>query len=81
MNMTAVFWLVVRLLCRWPFRVFVAVIDRRYRVGLVAAAALPWLSSQAAAGPAVTVVHTFSALEGSFPGPMVNADGAIRTQA
>ena len=76
MNMTAAFWLVVRLF-RWLlFHILAAVIVRRYRVALVAAAALPCFSSQAAAGPGVTVVHTFSALEGSFPSPMVNADGA-----
>jgi uncharacterized repeat protein (TIGR03803 family) len=48
----------------------------RYCVALVAAVALPCLSGRAAAGTGVTVVHTFSALQGSFPSPMRNSDGA-----
>ena len=76
MNMTAALRLVVRPFRRPFFHILAAVTDRRYRVMLVAAAVLPCLSSQAAAGPAVTVVHTFSALEGAYPSPMLNADGA-----
>jgi uncharacterized repeat protein (TIGR03803 family) len=50
--------------------------DGRHGLALLAAVALPCLSSRAAAGAGVAVVHTFSALQGSFPSPMLNADGA-----
>ena len=41
-----------------------------------AAVALPCLSSRAAAGSGVTLVHTFSAPELAFPSPVMTADGA-----
>jgi uncharacterized repeat protein (TIGR03803 family) len=76
MKMTAALWLVVKLLRGRLFHIFAAVLDRRYSVALVAAVALPCLSSRGAAGTGVAVVHAFSQSGSLPPSPLVNADGA-----
>ena len=75
MKKTASLSSVIRPVCRGVFHVLAAVMPRRLNVAL-AAAALPCLSSQAAAGLGVAVVHTFSASELPFPSPVITPDGA-----
>ncbi len=77
MRMTAVLRRMMRP-AGWPLLpVFAAALVRRRRLALLAAAVvLPCLSSRAAAGSGVTLVHTFSAPELAFPSPVMTADGA-----
>ncbi len=52
-----------------------AVTSRFWRAALAAFLALPCPSSRAAAGTGVAVVHTFSALQGTYPSSQANFDG------
>jgi uncharacterized repeat protein (TIGR03803 family) len=77
MKKTAFFYMVTEPLCRWLLHFFAAVMDHRGGVALLAALALPGLSSHAGttSNPGVTVVHTFSAPE-PVSSYFINADGA-----
>ena len=76
MKMSAAPWPLARPSGCRRFPAGAALMRRGCRLALVALAALPCFSSRGAAGTGVAAVHTFSALEGAFPSPIVNGDGA-----
>jgi len=76
MKKTDAFSSVVKPVCRPLFHVLAAAMAGGRLLALAAAVALPCLSSRAAATPGITAVHTFSALQGVYPSPLVNSDGA-----
>lgn len=75
MKKTASFYLTTQPLCGRLLRSIAAVLDHRCSVALLAALALPGLTSRAGTSPGITAVHTFAALENESA-PYVNADGA-----
>jgi uncharacterized repeat protein (TIGR03803 family) len=77
MKKTASFYLTMQPLCWRLLHSIAGVMDRAGGVALLAALALPGLTSRAgtSTSPGITAVHTFSALENESA-PYINADGA-----